>query len=85
MTRLLHREQTGTPSGESVEVRVSNGQPATAWRKSSRSHITGNCVEVAALSGHVVGVRDGKLSGGHVLRFSVAQWSAFIEGVHYRV
>jgi len=40
-----------------------------AWKKSSRSNPSGNCVELAALdtTGAAVGVRDSKhASGGHL-------------------
>ena len=50
------------------------------WRKSSRSDHT-NCVEVApGLQGDVV-VRDSKDAGGPVLRFTPAEWDAFLDGV----
>jgi hypothetical protein len=34
--------------------------PAIDWRKSSHSHSSGECVEVAALSSGMIGVRDSK-------------------------
>jgi hypothetical protein len=37
------------------------------WRKSTRSHDTGECVEVAALPGGAVGVRDSKNPGPHLI------------------
>ena len=53
----------------------SNG---TGWRKSSHSFSNGNCAEVA-VSGAVVLVRDSKQDGtGPVLRFSPAEWTAFL-------
>jgi hypothetical protein len=52
-----------------------------AWRKSSFSHTTGNCVEVARLAGKVVGVRDSKNPQGGVLRFTRAEWGAFLGDV----
>jgi hypothetical protein len=52
-----------------------------AWRKSLRSYGAGNCVEVAALNGESVDVRDSADTQGAVLTFSSAQWNAFAEGV----
>lgn len=50
------------------------------WVKSSLSFANGNCVEVASLAGGV-GVRDSKDVTGPVLRFTPAEWDAFIGGV----
>ncbi|MEU1982327.1 DUF397 domain-containing protein [Nocardia sp. NPDC019395] len=47
------------------------------WFKSSHSQAGGECVEVAHLS-DTVGVRDSKNPSGPVLRFSPAEWDAFI-------
>lgn len=49
------------------------------WKKSPRSNGTGgsNCVEVALLDGGV-GVRDSKDQAGPVLKFTRAEWDAFI-------
>jgi hypothetical protein len=51
------------------------------WFKSSRSSGGGdNCVEVA-FAGDAVGVRDTKQKGaGPILRFTRAQWAAFVGG-----
>jgi hypothetical protein len=54
---------------------------APQWMKSSLSFANGNCVEVASLSGGQVGVRDSKDSAGLVLRFTPAEWDAFLGGV----
>jgi hypothetical protein len=49
------------------------------WRKSSHSHING-CVEVAPTPGGVA-VRDSKDPNGPVLRYTHAEWAAFLAGV----
>jgi Domain of unknown function (DUF397) len=59
----------------------SDEEPAETWRKSSASLANGNCVEVARLSGELIGVRDSKRPPGHVLRFTRAAWDAFLRGV----
>ncbi len=48
------------------------------WRKSSRSSI-GNCVEVAADAGDVL-LRDSKDPTGPWMRYTAAEWDAFISG-----
>jgi hypothetical protein len=50
------------------------------WHKSSYSTNCGNCVEVAELPGGGAAVRDSKDPGGHVLKFTASEWSAFIYG-----
>ncbi|MEU0540110.1 DUF397 domain-containing protein [Nocardia sp. NPDC005978] len=51
------------------------------WKKSSFSQPSGECVEVARLSGGRVGVRDSKNPGGPALVFTPGEWNAFISGV----
>jgi len=58
---------------------VSNGNCVEIkFRTSSRSS-GGECVEVAACV-HEVLVRDSKDRGGPVLRFTPAEWKAFVDG-----
>jgi len=51
------------------------------WAKSSLSHANGSCVQVAGLSSDVIRVRDSKNIKGSVLRFTPAEWDAFLGGV----
>lgn len=53
---------------------------AAAWRKSSHSNPSGNCVEAAPL-GDRVAVRNSRFPDGHVLVFTGAEWNAFVRGV----
>jgi len=50
------------------------------WVKSSLSFSNGACVEVADLSDGKVGVRHSKDPSGPVLRFTSAEWQAFLGG-----
>lgn len=49
------------------------------WRRSRRSYGGGACLEAA--SGARIHVRDSKNPQGVVLRFTVAQWGAFLADV----
>lgn len=51
-----------------------------AWRRSRFCGTASTCVEVRIGDGEV-GVRDGKDSGGPELRFTEAEWDAFVRGV----
>ena len=51
------------------------------WRRSVRSYGSGNCLEVAALVGQSIHIRDSRNPQGAVLQFTPAQWSTFLEGV----
>ncbi|MES9540759.1 DUF397 domain-containing protein [Actinomadura sp. NPDC000600] len=51
-----------------------------AWRKSSWSNGSGNCVEIAGFR-YAIGIRDSKAPNGPVLAVSPKQWAAFIKAV----
>lgn len=57
--------------------------PPLAWRKSSRSGGSGQCIEIARRDLSVL-VRDSHNRSGAVLAFKPAQWSAFLERVRGR-
>jgi hypothetical protein len=50
------------------------------WRKSSYSSAGQQCVEIAPLPGGLA-LRDSKDTSRTPLRYSVAQWTVFCEGV----
>jgi hypothetical protein len=50
------------------------------WTKSSLSFSNGNCLEVTELPGGSVGVRNSRDPDGPVLRFTQAEWDAFLGG-----
>jgi len=52
------------------------------WRKATKSGSNGGqCVEVARLDDGTIGVRYSKNPNGPVLRFSQAEWEAFLDGM----
>jgi hypothetical protein len=50
------------------------------WIKSSLSFANGDCVEVASLPDGQIGLRDSKDASGPILRFTSAEWRAFLGG-----
>ena len=70
--------------GLRVDHDVSAGQAsplgAAAWRKSSYSSPSGNCVEAATLTGGVA-LRDSRFPDGPALVIAGAGWDTFLRGV----
>lgn len=67
-------------------MQLANGAPAdqlgvAQWRKSKASNPSGNCVEVAALAGGDIAVRNSRHPAGPALVYTRAEVAAFIEGV----
>ena len=50
---------------------------AAAWRKSSYSNPSGNCLEAAELAGGVA-LRDSRLPDGPALAFTRVTWDEFL-------
>jgi hypothetical protein len=50
------------------------------WRKPSRSGQNGSCMIVRRATDGMIEVGDDKVPGGPVLRFTVAEWEAAVEG-----
>jgi Domain of unknown function (DUF397) len=49
-----------------------------SWKKSSASFANGNCIEVASLPDGGIALRDSENAEGTVLRFTSAEWHAFL-------
>jgi hypothetical protein len=62
-------------------LHVHTPTPALRWRKSSASNPTGNCVELAALAGGRIAVRNSRDPSGPVLVYTRAELAAFLDGV----
>ncbi|WP_030544832.1 DUF397 domain-containing protein [Streptomyces albus] len=68
----------GTGDGERPD-RADDMENAV-WRKSHRSAPGGNCVELAALPGGRIAVRNSRYPGGPVLVWTRAEMAAFLRG-----
>jgi hypothetical protein len=62
-------------------LHVHPGPGHTRWRKSTVSNPSGNCVELAELTGGMVAVRNSRQPSGPVLIYTRAEIAAFIQGV----
>jgi Domain of unknown function (DUF397) len=60
---------------------MSSPHTFTNWTKSSRSSGGDNCVEVAFDEDGNVGVRHSKDPDGPVLKFTAAEYAAYVAGV----
>jgi hypothetical protein len=50
------------------------------WRKSRHSNPSGNCVELAALPGGTIAIRNSRHPAGPALMYSRADFGAFLAG-----
>lgn len=50
------------------------------WRKPRRSGQNGSCMIVRRAEDGMIEVGDDKVPGGPVLRFTVAEWEAAVDG-----
>jgi hypothetical protein len=68
-------------------MQVTNGVQAhqlpgvPRWRKSRASNPSGNCVELAALEGGAIAVRNSRFPDGPALVYTRAEVAAFLAGV----
>nr|WP_067824408.1 DUF397 domain-containing protein [Actinomadura kijaniata] len=56
-------------------------EAAVAWRKSSHSAESGECVEVASLAPHTIGVRDSKNPAVAALVVAPDQWRHLLHAI----
>lgn len=62
---------------------VASEIPDTVWMKSSASVGNGDCVELAALAGGGVAMRNSRFPDGPALVFTAAEIEAFIVGAKH--
>jgi hypothetical protein len=67
-------------TGTGVDMPIQQ-TPAVTWKKSSRSHENGACVEVSTPAAHSIAVRDSKDPQGPVLTFQAEAWAAFVADI----
>ncbi len=56
------------------------GLDQAAWRKSRHSNPSGNCVEIAALAGGTIAIRNSRHPAGPALICSRADFATFLAG-----
>lgn len=82
--RAVHASRQNVNSKENAVPPVRNGVRAssldTRWIKSRHSNAEGNCVEVAALVGGDIAVRNSRDPDGPALVYTPAEVSAFLAG-----
>jgi hypothetical protein len=67
-------------SGQTHNSMTAATLAGVTWRKSKRSGCVGNCVEVAALNGDKVAMRNSREPQGPALIFSRGEMTAFLAG-----
>jgi hypothetical protein len=67
-------------SHENIEAAGQSPAIRHAWRRSTYSGATSNCVETAPTASAVL-VRDSKVAAGPVLELDAGAWQIFIGGV----
>lgn len=77
LARMPGEIQSATTSSKGIRLIMS--QPSVAWRRSRRCE-SNACVEWAPTDDGVA-IRDSKDPDGAVLRFSRAEWAAFLTGI----
>jgi hypothetical protein len=85
MAGRRHRPQGLVKKRETTMEDTRNGMAASdmhgaTWRKSRRSNSQGNCVELAALPGGVIAVRNSRHPSGPALIYTRAEFDAFVNG-----